>query len=267
MPLADINDHRMYYEILGQGEPLVCVGGWGTFCHGGERNLARGLTDAYSVLCIDYRGIGESEDDTSIPPSIALHAGDVIGLLDHLGWRNVRFVGLVGMGACIGQEVALRRPDLVRCMVNMGCWVKMDPLLQDQLEMFVTTHRDAGFFEFQKLVCMLSFTPEFYNANRSRLLGPQGPWHELNGNLRTHERLVSACIAHDTSERLNAITAPTLVVHAGRDEVTGPRTTQPLEHGLPNATGVTLPDVAHVVAGREQKMAFCDILLGFLRSH
>lgn len=267
MPVADINNHRMYYEILGEGEPLVCVGGWGTFCRGGEKNLARGLTDEYSVLCIDYRGIGESEDDLSLEPSIALHANDVTGLLDHLGWTNVRFVGLVGMGACIGQQVALDRPELVRCMVNMGCWVKMDPLLKDQLEMFVTVHREAGFLAFQKLVCMLSFTPEFYNENRGRLLGPDGPWHELNGRVETHARLVQACIGHDTSERLDEITCPTLVVHAGRDEVTGPRTTGPLERGLPNAVGVTMPEVAHVVAGREQKTAFCEILLSFLREH
>ena len=38
------------------------MGGWGTFCHGGERNLARGLTDEYAVLCIDYRGICDSTD-------------------------------------------------------------------------------------------------------------------------------------------------------------------------------------------------------------
>ena len=267
MPIADINNHRMYYEILGEGEPLVCVGGWGTFCHGGERNLARGMTDRYSVLCIDYRGIGESEDDTSIEPSIGLHADDLIGLMDHLGWSNVRFVGLVGMGACIGQEVALRRPELVRCMVNMGCWVKMDPLLKDQLDMFVTMHRDAGFWEFQKMVCAMSFTPEFYNENRERLLGPQGPWSELNGNLITHERLVAACIAHDTSAQLKDITAPTLVVHAGRDEITGPRTTLPLERGLANATGVMMEDVAHVVAGKEQKTRFGEVLFDFLGRH
>ena len=267
MPVADINQHQMYYEILGSGEPLVCVGGWGTFCHGGERNLARGLTDQYSVLCIDYRGVGESEDDLSIEPTISLHANDVIGLLDHLGWTDVRFVGLVGMGACIAQEVALARPDLVRCMANMGCWVKMDPLLQDHLEMFVSVHREAGFLAFQKLVCMLSFTPEFYNENRGRLLGPDGPWHELNGRLQTHERLVAACISHDTSQRLGEIDVPALIVHAGRDEVTGPRTTMPLEQGLPNATGVLMEDVAHVVAGKAQKQAFCRILLDFLARH
>ncbi|MDA0824209.1 MAG: alpha/beta hydrolase [Proteobacteria bacterium] len=267
MPVVNINNHDMYYEIHGEGEPAICIGGWGTFCHGSERNLARGLTDEYAVLCIDYRGIGESSDDLSVPPSIELHAEDVIGLLEYLQWTNVRFVGLVGMGACIAQRVALMRPDLVRCMVNMGCWVKMDPLLEDQLQMFVTTHREAGFLEFQRLVVMLSFLPEYYNENRDKLLGYDGGWKELKNNVETHARLVQACVGHDTSQRLHEITAPSLIVHAGQDLVTGPRTTEPLERGLPNATGVLMPDVAHVVAGREQKKRFCDILLPFLARH
>ncbi|MEM7541145.1 MAG: alpha/beta hydrolase [Pseudomonadota bacterium] len=267
MPIAEINHHRMYYEIHGGGPPAVCIGGWGTFCHGGHVHLARGLTDQYSVLCIDYRGIGDSHDDLAVSPTIKLHANDMIGLLDHLGWTSVRFVGLVGMGACVAQEVAIARPDLVRCMVNMGCWIKMDPLLQDQLEMFVTVHREAGFLAFQRLVVMMSFLPEYYNEHRHKLLGYNGGWKELNNNVETHARLVEACIGHDTSARLDQIAAPTLVVHAGRDEVTSPRTTLPLEQGLPNAKGVLMEDVAHVVAGREQKKRFCEILLPFLAQH
>ena len=29
MPVVTVNDHEMYYEIHGEGEPLVCMGGWG----------------------------------------------------------------------------------------------------------------------------------------------------------------------------------------------------------------------------------------------
>ena len=267
MPIANINNHDMYYEIHGEGEPAICMGGWGTFCHGGERHLARGLTDEYAVLLIDYRGICESSDDPSVEPSMNLYAQDVIELLDHLGWSDVRFVGLIGMGACIAQEIAIRRPDLVRCMVNMGAWAKVDTFLHDQLEMFRIVHRDSGFFAFQQFVTVMSFLPEYYNANKDRLLGPNGGWNELNGHYDAHARFVQACLDHDTTDRLDQIKAPTLILHAGQDVVTSPRTTLPLEHGIPNATGVMMEEIAHVVAGREQKIAFCEILLPFLAGH
>ena len=88
----------------------------------------------------------------------------------------------------------------------------------------------------------------------------------LEGRIQTHLRFVQACKGHDIRPHLRDIEAPTLVIHAGEDIITGPRTTQPLEEGLRNA-GVTMPDVAHVVAGKDEKIAFCKILFDFLDSH
>ena len=39
MPIARINDHDMYYEVLGQGEPVLCMGGWGSFCRDNHHHL------------------------------------------------------------------------------------------------------------------------------------------------------------------------------------------------------------------------------------
>ena len=72
---------------------------------------------------------------------------------------------------------------------------------------------------------------------------------------------------HDVREQLCEIKAPCLIIHAAKDLVTGPRTTIPIEEGIPNAIGVTMEDVAHVVAGKEQKIAFCKILFDFLGQH
>jgi len=71
----------MYFEVLGKGDPVLCMGGWGTYCHGNHGNLARGLTDKYQVIIFDYRGIGDSGDDPTLPATIELHANDAIALL------------------------------------------------------------------------------------------------------------------------------------------------------------------------------------------
>lgn len=264
MPVARINDHDMYYEVLGAGDPVLCMGGWGTFCHDNHHHLARGLTDRYRVVIFDYRGIGESTDDLSVPSTMALHAADAIGLLDHLGLERVHLVGLVGMGACVCQEIALRRPDLARSMLNMGAWCEMDPFLEDQLEMFRWIHEEVGFFAFQKAVTLLSFTPEYYNANKERLLGPQGGWKELNGRFAAHSRLIDACVGFSSRERLPRVRCPSLIIHAGLDQVTSLRTTLPIEQAIPGARGILWEDVAHVVAGKEQKIRFAKTLLEWL---
>ena len=267
MPTARINGHNMYYELHGEGHPVVYIGGWDTFCHGRDKYLARGITDEHQVLIVDYRGIGESDDDLTLPPSTQLYADDMIGLLDHLGWSQVKFVGLVGIGACIGQYVALKRPDLVKCMVNMGCWVHADKALTDQLNALGNMHKFAGFLPFQELVAVWSFRPDYYNEYREKLLGVGGVWGNLNGRLTAHLRFVEACLSHDIRSELPNIQCPTLVIHAGQDQITGPRTTLPLEQGLPNAEGVTMHEVAHVVAGKAEKIAFNEILFPFLMKH
>ena len=264
MPVAQLNGHPMYYEVLGQGEPVLCMGGWGTYCHRNEGNLARGLTERYQVVIFDYRGIGDSDDDPMVPATIRLHAEDAIALLDHLGLKRVHLVGLVGIGACVCQEIALRRPELARSMFNMGAWCRVDDFLRDQLEMFRWIHRDAGFLAFQLAVTLLSFTPEYYNQNKARLLGPDGGWRELSGRYPAHSRLIDACVAFDSADRLHAVRCPSLIIHAGRDQVTSPRTTSLIEAAIPGARGVLWPDVAHVIAGREQKTRFCDTLFGWL---
>ena len=264
MPTAQINGQTMYYELHGDGEPAVVMGGWGTFCHGGEAAAPRGVRERYRTLLFDYRGIGDSTDDLSVEPTTALYAQDLAGLLDHLGWTRVHVVGMVGMGACVGQELALARPDLVRSLVMTGTWAKPDPIFTDQIEGFRRAHLDAGFETFQLLVAAFSFDPDFYNANRDRLIGPQGAWAGLRGREEAHSRLIDACLSHDTLDRLGDIRCPTLVFHAGSDPVTRPEMTKVLEKGIPGARGVDWPEMAHVIAGREQKMRFDEIVLDFL---
>lgn len=264
MPVADINDHAMYYEVHGSGPPALCMGGWGTYCHGGSRHLARVLKDRYQVAIFDHRGIGESGDDPAVAPTMRLYAEDVAGLIDHLGWRDVHVVGLVGMGACIAHELAIARPELVRSMVNMGTWARPDPLFVHQMETLRDVHRDMGWEAFQKLVCLWSFDEEYYLANHDRILGPDGPWRELRGRYEAHERLISACLSHDVADRLGRITAPSLIVHCPLDAVTGPRLTRPIEQALPNARGHLLEGAAHVVAGKRMRARFSDLLGAFL---
>ena len=56
-------------------------------------------------------------------------------------------------------------------------------------------------------------------------------------------------------------------VHAGLDQVTGPRTTLPIEHGIPGARGLLWDDVAHVVAGKDQKIRFAHTLFEWLAAN
>lgn len=264
MPVLQVNNHDMYYEVHGAGEPVICSGGWGSFCHGGEGHLPRGLTDRYQVVIFDHRGIGQSTDDPAGASTTKLYADDVIGLMDTLGIEKAHLVGIIGIGACIFQEVAIKRPDLAHSLVNTGCWARPDTKFTDQLNLWLDVHREMGFQAFQRMVVMEGFDPAFYAAKKDSLLGPNGAWHDLNGHFETHQRLTEAGLSHDTLDRLGQITAPTLVMHNGLDFITAPRMTLPVEQGIPGARGHWMREAAHVATGSEARAEFCDVLLGFL---
>jgi pimeloyl-ACP methyl ester carboxylesterase len=63
------------------------------------------------------------------------------------------------------------------------------------------------------------------------------------------------------------IRCPSLIIHAGKDVVTAPRNTIPIEQGIPRAKGILWDDVAHVVAGKEQKVRFARTLFDWLESN
>jgi 3-oxoadipate enol-lactonase len=267
MPYADINGHAMYYEIHGGGDPVVCSGGWGTYCHGKERLLPAGLTDHYSVILFDHRGLGDSSDDDDVPATTALYADDVAALLEHLDIDRAHMLGIVGIGSCLGQELAISRPELVRSLSMSGTWARADDYFRAQLELWRRMHKEMGFFAFQQEIVLSSYDPDFYLRYSERLLGPAGGWSELLNNFRAHDRLTDAALDHDTVDRLAQITAPTLVVHAGRDRLTAPRLSVPVERRIPGARACMLPDAAHVITDRQSRREFSRLILDFLDRH
>ena len=269
MPTFEVNSHNMYYEVHGDvsAPKAVCMGGWGTFCHGRISDAPRYLFENYQVLIYDYRGIRDSTEDYSQPASMKLFASDVTGLLDHLGWSNVHIVGMVGMGACIGQQIAFLRPDLARSLVMTGCWAWADPIMVDQLNTMVDVHEKMGWDEFQKLAASYSFNGDFYNVNRDRLLGVDGTWPDLNGRLEAQRRLVQACTTYDARAELPLVQTPAVVVNAGRDCITTPRHTGLIAELMPNCQSVDWPEATHVFAGKDMRRKFDELLKGFLEAH
>ncbi|MCG8505710.1 MAG: alpha/beta hydrolase [Sphingomonadales bacterium] len=266
MPAIKRGNAEIYYEIHGEGDPVVCVGGWGSFCHGETNHLPWGLVDRHKVIILDYRGLGDSTDDTGLEPSLDIYADDIIAILDHLELTNVHMLGMVGMGACLTQLVCIKRPDLARSMINTGGWATVDRHLEDHLSLFLDVHKSMGFLAFQRLVSIISFEEDYYNKNIGRLLGEDGVWHHLNGNVSTHQRFVEASVKHDVLNQLKSVETPALIVHAPLDAVTGLRTTKPIEEAMPNARGFMLEGAAHVIAGKALKQEFARLIQGFYAS-
>ena len=91
MPTAKVGDINMYYEVHGEGEPLVMIPGGG----GGVQSMLpriKAFTQEYQVVVFDGRGIGRS-DASDAPYSIEMLADDLAGLLDAISIERAHVYG------------------------------------------------------------------------------------------------------------------------------------------------------------------------------
>ena len=117
MPKQKVNRIEIYYEMHGQGDPLVLIMGLRRNAEWWYRQIPT-LSKHFQVLVFDNRGAGRT-DKPKMDYSIRLFADDTAGLMEALGIREANILG-VSMGGYIAQELALNYPDRVKRLV-LGC--------------------------------------------------------------------------------------------------------------------------------------------------
>jgi pimeloyl-ACP methyl ester carboxylesterase len=104
-----VNGLKMYYEIEGTGDPLVCIPP--AFGYAGL-NRYPALIESHTVITVDLQGHGRTADIPERPLSIEQYAEDVVGLLQHLGIAKADFFG-ESYGGNTAVMIAVRYPELV----------------------------------------------------------------------------------------------------------------------------------------------------------
>ena len=114
MPKLAVQDIDLYYEISGQGQPLLFIHGLGSSTRDWERQ-ATFFSRHYQVITFDLRGHGKSDKPPG-PYSVELFTADTAGLIESLGIGQTHVVGL-SMGGMIAFQLALKASELVSSMV------------------------------------------------------------------------------------------------------------------------------------------------------
>jgi pimeloyl-ACP methyl ester carboxylesterase len=115
MPHERINGINLYYELHGDGEPLVLVHGYTGDVSDWRFQIAD-FSRTHRVLAFDHRGHGRSDapaDRTAY--TIEQMADDVEALADRAGFQRYHLLGH-SMGGAVVQEVALRSPSRLRSL-------------------------------------------------------------------------------------------------------------------------------------------------------
>lgn len=118
--LLSLPTGRLYYEVVGEGDPVVVVHGGPGLDHNYLRPGLDVLGSSRTLVYYDQRGTGRSDADLD-SASINLHAfvQDIEELRQVLGYGRITVLGH-SFGGLIAMGYALAHPDRVRALILMN---------------------------------------------------------------------------------------------------------------------------------------------------
>lgn len=191
-----LGDMQMYFEVHGEGQPLILLHGWGVT---GTvwRAIFKNPPSGYQLVVPDLRGHGRSTN-SGTRLTHRQFALDIFLLLDHLEIRQFKAVGL-SSGANTLLHMATQQPARVEAMVLVGA---------------------TSYFPTQTRVMMHLMNPN----DRSEKYWQYMRQSHKHGDQQIRALLEQGNLLKDdyddmnfTPPYLSTITASTLIVHGDRD--------------------------------------------------
>ncbi len=265
---APIHRGRLYYEMLGEGDPLVLI-------HAGIADL-RMWDDQFPVFAehfrtirYDQRGYGKSESE----PGTFSPRRDLCDLLDYLGADRASFIG-VSIGGQLVVDFALEYPDRVMALVPVAAALSgFEPSIGDDEK---SRFEQVQFARANKLMEQQDFEQLIELGLEIWLDGPMQSRDRVSPQVRARAREMCWGVGMHMAEgshaeplqppaygRLNEILAPTLVIVGNLDTTGILQQCDILGSEIPGARKVIVTDTAHLL-NMEKPAEFNEIILDFL---
>jgi pimeloyl-ACP methyl ester carboxylesterase len=267
MPVADLGNVKIYYEIHGEGYPLLMIQGFS--CSSEDWNQveprASDLSRHFKVILIDSRGTGRS----SAPPEsykIRDMADDAAALLDYLKIPRAHILG-ASMGGMIAQEVAINHPGKVNglMLLNTGPGGKLWDLpgQRENGGKLTWTFNPPNVVkpaDVQAEIMRLFYYRDYLAENRERIMASSYVYPTPTSTL---EKQYNAIAEFDTTSRLGKIKARTLILHGEDDLLIFPEAARYLSQHIKGSELHIFEKTGHAVS-EERWAEIKPIMIGFL---
>jgi len=222
----------MYYEIHGEGPPLLLL-------HGGSGSIPERwiqlFTPQFRVIAPEQMGHGRTADLIDRPFHYHDMAEDTVELMGQLGVESAVVVGYSD-GGIIGLDMSIHHPERVTKLAVTGANARFDGYTEENQEF------------------ARSFDPVSEPVSEMYAdLSPDGAdhWPVVLGRLKT----MWAAEPSFTNEELQSISAATLLVIGDRDIVTPEHAVQ-MFRTIPGAQLCVVPNAGHGTMPQEAVLRF-----------
>ena len=234
MPTVHVRDIDLYYEVHGEGTPLLMISGLGSSVETWSPFWKR-LAERFRVILFDNRGVGRSTVPET-PYTIRTMADDAAGLLDAIGIPSA-FVYGSSMGGQIAQELTLSHPEKVRALVlgmtTCGGPPAILPSPEVMARLASMANPQSGASP-QEVLWSVSYTPEFLAAHREELVR-EAAAVRYPATPMGYRRQAEASMRFNAYDRLPEVRVPTLVMAGSRDVLMPPGNARLIASRIPGA--------------------------------
>ena len=239
MPTLEGSEAVLHYEQLGEGPDIVWVSGGGGLATDWIPYQMPFFEQDYRNTIFDNRGIGATVCELPLPWPLESFARDTAELIEAVCEPPVALVGL-SFGSAIVQQVALDRPDLLRCAIVMGTGARSVEWGWDYQAAEIDFRKAGG-----SLDGMMAVTHYAAFQYPARVLGDRELWPKLRDQLvrwidtgENEDSLIpqwDACLRYDQRDRLPDCTVPMHVLAFLEDVQAPPQDAEELVAITPTA--------------------------------
>jgi thioesterase CepJ len=221
VPTVEGSQATIHYEQVGEGPDVVWVSGGGGTASSWDAYQLPYFRRGFRNTTFDGRGVGGTVCELPLPWTLEQFALDTAELIAAVCEPPVALVGH-SFGAGIVQQVALDRPELLRCAIAIGTGARSVGWTWDYQMAEIEWRRAGGSLDGMMAVC--HYAAMYYPA---RVLGDRELWPKLRDELLeyyetdTNETSLIAqwepCVRFDQTARLPECRVPLHVVAFDQD--------------------------------------------------
>ena len=252
MPLLNRDGIEIYYEVYGEGPPLLLTHGYSATSTMWNPNI-EALSVNHTVITWDMRGHGQSDSPKdNLAYSESLTTADMAALLVHLGYKRA-IIGGLSLGGYMSLAFYADYPEMVAALliIDTGPGFKKDAS-RDAWNLTAVTRAEA--IERDGTGALEGRSPEQASATHKDIQG-----------LAFAARNMLTQYTSRVIESLPKIDVPSIVVVGGDDEPFLIASDY-MALKIPNAEKVVIPQAGHAV-NIDQPELFNTAIHGFFASH